>query len=179
LTAVDALRTVFVYVMYMSYMKRASGRTAAMSVPVVGPDAHLDGAARIDYATSATAREHFAEVLDAAANGRAVTIGRRGHPTAAVMDAETVRRFLAREVPANARVAIEDGRYIVILEGEPFVSEGRALDEAIDDMVVVLREYSEDWFARLKVAPNHEHRWGLATLVKLSSDQQLAQWLAA
>lgn len=40
-----------------------------------------------------------------------------------------------------------------------------------------LREYAEDWQARLLNAPNQQDNWGLVQLVSLSDDEQLKEWL--
>jgi len=44
-------------------------------------------------------------------------------------------------------------------------------------MIVVLREYAEDWQDRLLDAPNHAGNSGLVQLVSLSGDGQLRDWL--
>lgn len=148
-----------------------------MSAQIVEPSTPM--LAVVDYPTTAEARGKFKAVLDAAATGKTVTIGRATGPTAAVTDAEQLRRYFELTIPAHAGVVIEDGNYVVVMEGKPFVTEGATLDEALKDMILTLREYSEDWFARLRSSPNHKERWGLVNLVKLSSDEQLEAWLQA
>ncbi|WP_062203915.1 type II toxin-antitoxin system prevent-host-death family antitoxin [Demequina salsinemoris] len=132
-----------------------------------------------DYTSMADARASLAAVLDAAAVGGAVTIGRRGRPASAVVDAEQLRAFLARSVPSRAQVLVEDDGFVLLVEGSPFVSEGATLDDAVADMILALREYAEDWVDHLHSATNHEQSWGLVNLVRLSDDAQLADWLAA
>ncbi|WP_220387441.1 hypothetical protein [Microbacterium azadirachtae] len=70
----------------------------------------------------------------------------------------------------------EHGRIIALMSGRPFVSEGATVDDALSDLVLSLREYAEDWEARLQQAPNHRDNWSLVQLVKLSSDAQLLEW---
>lgn len=129
-----------------------------------------------DYPSLASAREHLKDVFDVAGSGRGVLMSRRGS-MAAVVNADQLRAFVARTVPAGARVFAEDGRVVALMEGEPFVAEGATIDAAIDDLVEQLREYAEDWHDRLYLAPNHEQRWGLVTLVRLSTDTQLREWI--
>ncbi|SOD73579.1 hypothetical protein SAMN05892883_2869 [Jatrophihabitans sp. GAS493] len=57
----------------------------------------------IDEATA-----HFAEIFDAAAQGRAVTIG-TGYGRAAVVDAGRLRRLLATTLPYRAKAVAEQG----------------------------------------------------------------------
>jgi hypothetical protein len=47
---------------------------------------------------------------------------------------------------------------------------------SLEDFLAALREYAEDWSARLRFAPNHQDNWGLVQLVDLSSDAELATW---
>lgn len=148
-----------------------------MSAQIVEP--HTPMPAVVDYATTTEAREKLKYVLDAAATGKAVTIGRAAGRTAAVTDAEQLRRYFELTIPARAGVVIENGNYVVIMEGRPFASEGATLEDALQDLVLTLREYAEDWFARLRSAPNHKDQWGLVNFVKLSSDEQLEAWLQA
>ncbi|UXW86488.1 hypothetical protein NFX31_02815 [Microbacterium azadirachtae] len=70
----------------------------------------------------------------------------------------------------------DHGRIIALMSGRPFVSEGATVDDALSDLVLSLREYAEDWEARLQQAPNHRDNWSLVQLVKLSSDAQLLEW---
>jgi hypothetical protein len=37
---------------------------------------------------------------------------------------------------------------------------GGTLEEALDEMVLALREYADAWSERLRLAPNHEQNWG-------------------
>ena len=50
-------------------------------------------------------------------------------------------------------------------------------DGALADLVVALREYAQDWNDHLRTAPNHHQHWALVTLVELSDDTQLLEWL--
>lgn len=130
-----------------------------------------------DYDSMAAARKSLSAVLDSAERGRAVTI-RRFSKTAAVVPAAQLRNYFAATLPANAEVFHEAGQWVVLLENRPFASEGATVDEAIDDLVLSLREYAEDWDERLHDAPNHRDNWALVQLVRLSTDAELREWIS-
>lgn len=61
--------------------------------------------------------------------------------------------------------------------GLPVAADGATLDEAIDETIVALREYADDWQKRLLGAPNHLVHWDSVLLVRLCDDRQLRDWL--
>ncbi|RKT83481.1 Antitoxin of toxin-antitoxin, RelE / RelB, TA system [Saccharopolyspora antimicrobica] len=122
------------------------------------------------------ARAHLKDLLDAAERGRAATI-RRDSALTAVVDVERLRYFLASLVPSRAEAVSEADGWSVFIPGLPVAADGDTFDEAIDEMVVALREYADDWHDRLLDAPNHRENWGLVQLVSLSDDEQLRDWL--
>lgn len=130
-----------------------------------------------DYDSMASARKSLGAVLDDAHRGHAVTI-RRKNETAAVVAADKLRQYLATSLKARAEVFQEEGRWVVLLRGRPFVSEGLTVDEAIEDLILSLREYAEDWADRLRAAPNHEGNWPFVQLITLSSDAELRSWIS-
>jgi len=79
--------------------------------------------------------------------------------------------------PSRAQVVAEDRGWSVFIPGLPVAADGASFDEAIDEMILALREYAEDWQDRLIDAPNHAGNWGLVQLVSLSNDDQLREWL--
>ena len=79
-------------------------------------------------------------------------------------------------VPAAEMVA-EGGGWSVFIRGLPLAADGGSVTEALEEMVLVLRVYSEDWSERLLHAPNHSANWGLVQFVDLSTDTQLMDWL--
>jgi hypothetical protein len=93
-----------------------------------------------------------------------------------VVRADRLRYALARLVPAPQAVA-EDGGWTLLLEGVPVAADGATFEEAVDELVLALREYAEDWNARLRLAPNHADHWGLVQLVDLSTDDELVAWI--
>lgn len=129
----------------------------------------------IDYPSYSSARTHFKDVLDATERGRSVTVARDGQ-VSVVVPADRLRSFFFRAVSPRVELAHEDGRVIALMSGRPFVSEGSTVDDALDDLVLSLREYAEDWEARLQQAPNHRDNWALVQLIKLSSDAELLEW---
>lgn len=135
----------------------------------------MSQSALVDYPTYSSARTHFKDVLDASESGRSVTVSRDGQ-VSVVMRAERLRTFFFRTVSPQVELAHEDGRVVALMSGRPFVSEGATVDEALADLVESLREYAEDWEARLQHAPNHRDNWALVQLIKLSSDEELLDW---
>lgn len=122
------------------------------------------------------ARAGLKDLLDAAARGRVATV-RRDAVTAAVVDGERLRYFLAKVSPAKAQVVAEDGGWSVFIPGLPLAADGTSFDDAIAEMVDALREYAEDWQDHLLDAPNHRDQWGLVQMISLSTDDQIREWL--
>lgn len=128
------------------------------------------------FATLTEGRKHFTDLLDAAASGRPASVS-RGSVRAAVVDAGRLRRELAMLRPAAAEIVAEGGGWTVLVPGLPIAADGETLDEALDEAVVALREYAEDWSDRLLHASNHAGNWGIVQIVDLSDDVQLRSWL--
>lgn len=135
----------------------------------------MSQSAVVDYPTYSSARVHFKDVLDATEDGRSVTVARDGQ-VSVVMPAAKLREHFFRTVSPRIALDAEDGRVIALMQGRSFVSEGASVDDALTDLAVSLREYAEDWEARLQHAPNHRDNWALVQLVKLSSDDELLEW---
>lgn len=129
-----------------------------------------------DYGSFTAARAHLKDVLDATEQGRTVTVLRDDH-LSVVVPAERLRSYFFRTVSPRVKVFREDGRAVALMESQPFVSEGEDVTGALADLVITLREYAEDWEDRLQHAPNHAGNWALVQLIKLSSDDQLLDWL--
>ncbi|WP_280233918.1 prevent-host-death protein [Nocardia cyriacigeorgica] len=130
----------------------------------------------VHYDNYTAARSHLKDLLDAASEGRVATV-RRDADYAAVVDAERLRYALAMLCPSSAEVVAENNGWSVFLPGLPVAADGATLDEAIEETVLALREYAEDWQDRLRNAPNHRENWGLVQLISLSTDTQLRGWL--
>ncbi|MCS0639308.1 prevent-host-death protein [Streptomyces sp. LP05-1] len=127
--------------------------------------------------SEAEARTHFEELLDAAGEGRVVTVRRGPGRAAAVVDAERLRHHLALACPPKAQAVAEGGGWSISIPGLPVTADGATFDEAVAEMADALREYAEDWQDRLRTAPNHRDHWGLVQLIALSDDEQLTAWL--
>ncbi|OMH25197.1 prevent-host-death protein [Tersicoccus phoenicis] len=130
------------------------------------------------YPNAREGRQHFRDLLDAAEMGVPATVTRDRH-TSAVLDAARLRDHLALVCPSRAQVVAENAGWSVLIPGQPLAADGGTFEEAIDEMVLALRDYAEAWIDRLRTAPNHEQNWGLVQLITLSSDDQLASWLTA
>ncbi|MGO1543621.1 MAG: hypothetical protein ACTHXA_04680 [Gulosibacter sp.] len=125
---------------------------------------------------STEARTKWREIMDASEHGVPVTIRRQGS-VSAVADAERLRRYFSRTCSPNAATYVEDDVYVLVLEGRGFIAEGKTLEEAIEDMVLQLREYQADWGTHYSSAPNHQLNWPIAMLAAVSTDAQLKDWL--
>ena len=123
-----------------------------------------------------TARTHLRDVLDAAHAGFVTTLDRE-RERYAVIEGEHLRAQLAMLLPSRAVVTAEGGGWAAFLPGLPLSGEGADLDAALDDLMAALHEYASDWNERLLNAPNHRDNWALVTLVELSDDSQLKEWL--
>ncbi len=131
----------------------------------------------MQYLTSSNARSHLREVLDTAEAG--VPIGVRRHDShIALIESTKLQELLmdSRRLSRPETVA-EAGGWSVFLPGTPVAADGSDLDEAVDEFVTALREYAEDWQARLRFAPNHRHNWPLVQLASLASDADIAKWV--
>jgi GTPase len=128
------------------------------------------------YATFTEARSRLRDLLDAARSGRVTTLT-RDRDRFAVVDGTILRDELAKVRQANAVVAAEGGGWSVYLPGVPAHGEGDDLDAALADLIEALREYAQDWNERLLGAANHRGNWALVTLVELSDDDQLREWI--
>jgi hypothetical protein len=122
------------------------------------------------------ARTHLRDLLDMAHTGRVTTLERE-RELFAVIDGDVLRAHLATLRPSRAVVAIEGGGWAAFLPGLPLSGEGDDLDAALEDLIEALREYAHDWNERLLNAPNHQGNWAIVTLVELSDDTQLKDWL--
>ncbi|WP_033295439.1 prevent-host-death protein [Amycolatopsis jejuensis] len=134
--------------------------------------------ASVHFDTYSDARNNLKQLFDAAGQGRVATM-RRDDSTAVVVDAGRMRHFLASVVPSRAEVVAEDGGWSVFIPGIPVAADAVSFDDAIEDMVDALREYSADWQDRLRDAPNHRDNWGLVQLIELSDDDELRAWLVS
>jgi len=128
------------------------------------------------FPTLSAARAGFKDLLDAAEEGRSATV-RRENKVAAVVDAGRLRSMLAETRPADAQLVAEADGWSVFLPGLPLAADATTFDGALDEMVLVLREYAQDWDDHLLHAPNHANNWGLVQLIALSDDGQLKAWL--
>lgn len=122
------------------------------------------------------ARTHFRDLLDVAHTGRVTTVDRE-RERFAVIGGDVLRAQLATLRPSRAVVAAEGGGWAAFLPGLPLSGEGDDLDGALEDLIEALREYAQDWNERLLNAPNHRGNWAIVTLVELSDDAQLKEWL--
>lgn len=123
------------------------------------------------------ARQNLRSTLNTAADGMPIGISRPDSRVALVgLDLYQDLLTSCPKVGCPEAVA-EEGGWSVLLPGTPISAEGDDLDEAIEEFIVALREYAEDWIERLQHAPNHRDNRPLVHLVRLSSDGELADWI--
>ena len=91
------------------------------------------------FDTYTAGRTHFAELLDAAREGRPATV-RRDTARVAVVDVERLRAILAASPQWRAQVVAEAGGFSVFVPGVPVAADGPTFDDAITDMIDALRE---------------------------------------
>lgn len=128
------------------------------------------------YPTLRSGREHFKDLLDAAESGRPATVTRDSRRSA-VVDADRFVHFLTHARASHARLVSENDGWSIFLPGLPIAADGADLDEALDEMVLALRDYAEAWDDHLRLAPNHAENWGLVQIAQLADDDQLKAWL--
>ncbi len=131
----------------------------------------------MQYLTYSDTRSRLREVLDTAEAGLPIGI-RRHDRRVALIDSKKLQQILmdSRRLRQPETVA-EAGGWSVLLPGTPVAADGADLDEAVDEFVAALREYAEDWQARLRFAPNHRNHWPLVQFVSLASDDELREWV--
>jgi predicted RNase H-like HicB family nuclease len=132
----------------------------------------------VSFESFTEGRAKLKQLLDAAERGLPATL-RRDAARVAIVDAERYVSFLRQAVPERAEVVVEKGGWSVFVPGLPVAADGATFDEAVDEMVGALREYAEDWEARLHAAPNHRDRWALVQLIALSDEAALRSWLVS
>lgn len=120
-------------------------------------------------------RAHLKDLLDDAHAGRPALV-RRGQDRMAVVEAGRLRDLLG-VVTQHAEVVSESDGWSTFIPGVPVAADGASFDDAIDEMLEALREYTADWQDHLLHAPNHRDRWGLVQLVAISDDCQLRESL--
>lgn len=130
----------------------------------------------VHFASYSDARAHLKDLLDAADEGRSATVA-RDNRRVAVVHADRLRFLLSHVVPIPQAVPENDG-WSLIMPGVPVAADGSSFNDAVDDLISALREYAEDWNARLRLAANHKENWGLVQFVDLSDDDQLKAWIS-
>lgn len=127
------------------------------------------------FNTYTSARQHFRAVLDAARAGLVTTVARC---RALCRRARRAGSGGPCKASAFERASRRGGwRLGSRPPGLPIHGDGETFDAALDDVIVALREYAEDWNDRLRLVPNHAQNRAVAELVELSTDDQLRDWL--
>lgn len=127
------------------------------------------------YDSFSSARERFRDLLDTAGSGRIVSV-KRPNGAVAVLPEQYVRELLASRIGSPVRMVFEDGAWAALIAGLPLAAEATSPEDAVDELIVALREYVTDWHDHLGVAPNHADNWPLVEFVGISDDDQLRAW---
>lgn len=130
----------------------------------------------VHFESASAARINLKELLDAAGEGRPATV-RRDRQRLAVVDVNRLLHTLHQGGVPLAVLVAEAGGWSAFFPGLPVSASGNTLDEAVDDLVLAMREYADDWNDHLRLAPNHADHWALVQLVDLSTDEQLRDWV--
>lgn len=48
---------------------------------------------------------------------------------------------------------------VAIMDGRPFVAEGRTVDDAVGDLIDSLREYADEWESRYRQTDAQLNEW--------------------
>lgn len=130
----------------------------------------------VRYDRFTDARTHLKELLDAAEGGRPAVVVRQDRSTVLV-DRDRFVHDLRVLNAGRVELAPDGDAWLAIVSDSPIAAEGDDAADAVDELIVALREYAEDWSARLRLAPNHAQNWGLVQLVDHSSDDELRDWM--
>ena len=122
------------------------------------------------------ARTHLKELLDAAEEGRPAAVIRQDRSTVLV-DRTRFVRYLMTLNAGRVELVPDGDAWLAVVADSPISAEGDDAADAIDELIDAMREYAEDWSARLRLASNHEQNWGLVQLVDHSSDDELRAWI--
>ena len=130
----------------------------------------------IQYDRFTDARTHLKELLDAAEEGRPAAVVRQDRSTVLV-DRQRFVRYLMALNAGRVELVPDGDSWLAVVTDSPIAAEGDDAADAIDELIEAMREYAEDWSARLRLASNHEQNWGLVQLVDHSSDDELRAWI--
>jgi len=130
----------------------------------------------VQYDRFTDARTHLKELLDAAEEGRPAAVIRQDRSTVLV-DRQRFVRYLMALNAGRVELVPDGDSWMAVVADSPVAAEGDDAADAIDELIGALREYAEDWSARLRLASNHEQNWGLVQLVDHSSDDELRVWM--
>lgn len=133
---------------------------------------------KVEYASVREAREQFKDLLDAADDGRPVTVT-RGQRRVAAVDADRLIHFLMSVRSSGVQAVPENHGWSLFIPGLPVAADGATLEEAAEELIAALRDYADAWVERLRLAPNHAEHWGLVQIVMLADDERLRDWLLA
>ncbi|MBK5217768.1 MAG: hypothetical protein JJE02_09310 [Propionibacteriales bacterium] len=128
------------------------------------------------YESYTEARKHLKDLLDTASEGRVVVVERSGDQLS-VIKSEVLRGLLVHNISVRPEMVHEDDAWAIFVPGMPLAAEAEDIDAAVDELIAAIREYAEDWHARLRFAPNHQTHLAFVQFMDISTDQQIREWI--
>ncbi|MGI9017592.1 MAG: type II toxin-antitoxin system HicB family antitoxin [Euzebya sp.] len=127
--------------------------------------------------TTTQVRDSFADTLDRAGRGLPVGIDRRLGVIALLPAGRLAEALRSSTLVPRPELFCEEGVWVASIPDAPVAAEAGDMEAAIDELVEALREFADDWSARLHTAPNHARWWALVQMVSFSTDEQLKNWV--
>lgn len=124
------------------------------------------------------ARDQIKAMYDSAQAHLPAIVQRDQDAAVAMVRRDDFASALRALCPLDPKVRIaDDGSVSMWLDNLPVNAQAESLDAAESALIASLRDYVELWVDDLRHYPNHEEGWGIANLVLVSSDEELADHL--
>ena len=128
----------------------------------------------LSYTKITEARAAIADIYDTVGRNLVVDISRENDAPVTVIRKDALVSLLHSKCVFEPKVHFsKDGKVSMWLEGVPISSQGLTVEEAEDELILALRDFTQTWLEELREYPNHRIGWALPTLVRLSDDTEL------
>lgn len=132
----------------------------------------------LEYPKITDARAAMADIYSTVGRHLVVEISREGDAPVTVIRKDDLKSVLRSHCALDPQVRFsKDGQVSMWIDDLPVSSQGHSFDEAGSELIAALRDYAQTWVEDLKEYLNHKDRWALATLIRLSDDKELRQYL--
>ena len=132
----------------------------------------------LEYSKITDARAAIADIYSTASRHLVVEISREGDAPVSVIRKDDLKSVLRSHCALDPQVRFsKDGQVSMWIEDVPVSSQGPSFEDASNGLIEALRDYAQTWIEDLKDYPNHKDRWALATLIRLSDNSELHQYL--